>query len=147
MFRKRRGAMTKIYPLLLLMLMAVAPAMTEEKVVGGPFVVNAGQRSATVAWVVQTGEVTAGTAPGKVEKSEPVLRTEHIELTGLFPGRTYYYQAFPGEAGKGSFKTAPRDPVPFQFVVYGDVRTRHDVHKTVIDSILKQANPEFIVQT
>jgi 3',5'-cyclic AMP phosphodiesterase CpdA len=32
-------------------------------------------------------------------------------------------------------------------VVYGDVRTRHDVHRTVIAAILKYATPDFLVQT
>src|SRR5258708_4524327 len=132
---------------LFLLVLAMRPAPAAEKVMGGPYVVNVGPRSATVMWMVQSGEITVGTEPGKIEKAAPILRTERIELRGLFPGRTYYYQAFPGEAGKGSFKTAPREAAPFQFVVYGDVRTRHDVHRTVIQSMLKYANPDFVVQT
>jgi hypothetical protein len=32
-------------------------------------------------------------------------------------------------------------------VVYGDTRTRHDVHRTVINGILKYASPDFILHT
>jgi len=49
--------------------------------------------------------------------------------------------------GKGSFKTAPDGPAPFEFVAYGDTRTRHDVHRKVIDAILKKASPDFILHT
>jgi 3',5'-cyclic AMP phosphodiesterase CpdA len=63
------------------------------------------------------------------------------------PGTTYYYEAFPGEAGKGSFKTAPSGPADFEFVVYGDTRTRHDVHRSVISAVLKYAHPDFILHT
>ena len=119
----------------------------EEKLAGGPYVVNVGQRSATVMWLMQTGESSLGAEPGKTDKIAPALRAERIVFTGLKPGTRYYYQAFPGEAGKGSFKTAPREAEPFQFVVYGDVRTRHDVHRTVINAVLKYAQPDFVMHT
>jgi hypothetical protein len=115
--------------------------------VGGPYVVNAGQRSATVVWVVETGQASVGTAPDKLNKTLPVLRSEKVSLPGLQPGKTVYYQAFPGESGKGSFKTAPAGTADFEFVLYGDSRTRHEVHKSVIQAILKYASPDFIVNT
>jgi acid phosphatase type 7 len=118
-----------------------------EKVVGGPYAVNVGPRSATVMWVVQTGEALLGAEPGKTDKSAPVLRAEKTTFTSLKPGTKYYYQAFPGEAGKGSFTTAPTGQARFQFVVYGDTRTRHDVHRRVIAAILRLANPDFIMHT
>src|SRR6516225_6872662 len=95
----------------------------EEKVVGGPYVVSVGRRSATVIWLVETGQASVGLEPGKLDRTTPLLRTERIEFTGLAPGTTYYYQSFPGDAGKGSFKTAPAGAAKFQFVVYGDTRT------------------------
>jgi acid phosphatase type 7 len=118
-----------------------------EKIVGGPYVVNVGPRSAELMWLVQTGQVSLGKAPGIFDRVAPVLRPEKITFSGLLPGNTYYYQAFPGEAGKGSFKTAPTGDAPFEFVVYGDTRTRHDVHRTVIDGILEHATPDFVMHT
>jgi len=93
-----------------------------EKIIGGPYVVNVGQRTATVMWVVQTAQVAMGVEPGKLEKAVPVLRAEKTTLNGLKAGTTYYYEAFPGGGGKGSFKTAPTGDAAFQFVVYGDTR-------------------------
>ena len=66
-----------------------------------------------------------------MEHKVPVLRAERIHMTGLKPGTLQTYQAFPGEAGKGSFKTPPSEATPFEFVVYGDTRTRHAVHRAV----------------
>jgi 3',5'-cyclic AMP phosphodiesterase CpdA len=68
-------------------------------------------------------------------------------LNGLQPGTTYHYEAFPGDSGKGSFKTAPAGAASFQFVVYGDTRTRHDVHRSVIKGVLKYADPDFVMHT
>ena len=124
-----------------------AQSAPPEKVVGGPYVVNVGPRSATVMWVVQTGEASLGTEPNKADKTAPVLRAQKTAFLGLKPGTIYYYQAFPGDAGKGSFKTPSDGEGRFQFVVYGDTRTRHDVHRTVINGILKYASPDFILHT
>jgi predicted phosphodiesterase len=126
---------------------AIAETDVGEKVVGGPYVVNAGPREATAMWVVQTGEASLGPSPDRLEKKMPRLRAEKMVLTGLKPGNTYYYQVFPGDSGKGSFKTPPAGPARFQFVVFGDTRTRHDMHRVVINAILKYADPDFVMHT
>lgn len=133
--------------LLLSVLLAATHLRAEERVVGGAYVVNVRPQSATVMWVVQAGEAALGTEPGKVEKTAPVLRAEKTTFTGLKRGTTYHYQAFAGEAGKGFFKTPPDGEARFQFVVYGDTRTRHDVHRKVIAAVLKSANPDFVIHT
>jgi acid phosphatase type 7 len=123
--------------LLILILFAATSLIAEEKLVGGPYVVNVGQRSATVAWVVETGQVSLGTAPGQGEKTAPVLRSEKVSFTGLEP-------AIPKD---GPSAAAPNGPAAFQFVVYGDTRTRHDMHRKVIAAIVKYASPEFVLHT
>jgi hypothetical protein len=132
--------------LCLLCAASLRPA-TAQRIVGGPYVVNAGQRSATLMWVVETGQTLVGIAPDKLTKTLPLLSPEKIILSGLQPGKTFYYQAFPGESGKGSFKTAPAGSAQFEFVLYGDTRTRHDAHRNMIEGILKYAHPDFIVNT
>jgi hypothetical protein len=42
---------------------------------------------------------------------------------------------------------APIVPVPFQFFVFGDTRTRHDMHRRVIEAVVKQGIPDFVVHT
>jgi predicted phosphodiesterase len=119
----------------------------QEKLAGGPYVINADQRSATVVWIVESGSATLGTAPDKLDTTGIALSAHKATFTGLASGTTYYYNVTGAADGKGSFKTAPRGDVPFQFVVYGDTRTRHDVHRQVIAAILKQAAPDFILHT
>lgn len=124
-----------------------AQPATGEKIVGGPYVVNATPTSATLMWMVQTGEASFGTIAAILDHKLPILRAEKLHLTGLKPGTVQHYQAFPGEAGKGSFKTPLVGAGSFEFVVYGDTRTRHDVHRAVVAGILKYSNPDFAVQT
>jgi 3',5'-cyclic AMP phosphodiesterase CpdA len=48
---------------------------------------------------------------------------------------------------KGSFRTAAPAAAPYRFLVYGDTRTRHDVHRRVVQAILKDGIPDFALQT
>jgi acid phosphatase type 7 len=119
-------------------------AAAADKIVGGPYVVNVGPRSATVAWVVETGEVRlmeAGAAPVAL----PVLRVEKAGYARLTAGKTYNYTAANGML-KGTFKTPPAGDAKFQFSVFGDTRTRHDMHKKVIEAMMKH-DMDFIIHT
>jgi acid phosphatase type 7 len=119
-----------------------------EKLAGGPYTVNVTQNSATVMWVVESGQTTLGTVAGKTDKSAPVLHTERVSYADLKPGTTYFYDVLGGRPeGKGSFKTAPNGNVPFEFVLYGDTRTRHDVHRKVVATMLAHSSPEFALQS
>lgn len=122
-----------------------APAA--DKLVGGPFVVNVGPKSATVVWILESGAASLGTEPGKTDKTEPVLRAEKVTYTGLEPGTTYYYDALGRDEGRGSFKTAPAGTADFQFLVYGDTRTRHDVHRRVMAAVMKHGVPDFALHS
>jgi 3',5'-cyclic AMP phosphodiesterase CpdA len=121
-------------------------ARAADKVVGGPYAVNVGPRSATVAWVVQTSEARLGTDPGELSRTAPVLRVQKVSFTGLEAGKIHHYDSF-GEGGTGYFKTPPAGAVPFQFLVYGDTRSRHDVHARVIQAMLKAGEPDFVIHT
>ena len=120
-------------------------AMAADQVVGGPFVVNVTGKSATLVWVVQTGEAVLS-AQGAEPRSVPTLRSQKIEFRGLKPGTEYNYKV-PGQDLNGSFKTAPAGDQPFEFVVYGDNRTRPDAHRKVVQALLSHTHPDFVVQT
>jgi acid phosphatase type 7 len=104
------------------------------KLVGGPMVVNAKPTSATVVWVVQSGEGSD-------------LRVETKALAGLTPGAIQHYDVNGTDSGRGSFQTPPTKAEPFEFVVFGDTRTRHDMHRRVVEAILKDSSPEFVIHT
>jgi acid phosphatase type 7 len=109
----------------------------QERIAGGPYVVNATGRAATIGWIVQTGGVKIA------DRTIPVLRSEKISMTGLQPGKSYDYET---PAGNGSFKTSPAAGASFEFVVFGDTRTRHDLHRKIVEAIAKD-NPDFIAHT
>ena len=118
--------------------MAAAP-----KVVGGPYVVNVSGRGATVAWIVESDEATFHAA-GVAAKASPALHVEYTNLGVLQPGTKYEYEA----AGqKGSFKTPPRGADPFKLIVFGDDRTRHDVHRKMVARILENGVPDLMLHT
>ncbi len=133
---------------LTLLLLAGAVALpAADTVVGGPLVVNDSARTATVVWIVQTGQLSVKAQGAAEGKTAPALHAESVTLTGLRPGTVYEYNV-PGREGlSGSFKTPPAAGQPFEFVLYGDNRTRPDAHRKVIGAILKNAKPDFIVQT
>ena len=129
------------------MILLSAPMVAQDKLVGGPYAVNVGPRTATVVWVVQTGQVSLHAADTSTALSAPVLRAEKVHFTGLEPGKTYTYDGLRWPGATGSFTTAPNGPAPFEFVVYGDTRTRHDMHRKVVAAILKYAAPQFVLHT
>ncbi len=126
-------------------LCAAGALYAADKIVGGPYVTNLTGKSAAVTWVVQDAEV-ALSAAGGAPKSAPALRARSVSFAGLKPGTVYEY-SIPGEAdAKGHFKTPPAGAAPFQCVVFGDTRTRHELHQKVVDALMKDA-PDFVVHT
>lgn len=123
--------------------LSIGAGWAGEKVVGGPYVVNTTSRGATVAWIVESNQVTFQ-APAGAAKTAPALRVEYSGLTGLQPNTRYDYDA---GSLKGWFKTPPTGVEPFRFVLYGDVRTRHDVHRRVMAAVLKSGVPDLVVHS
>ncbi len=131
----------------LLFVVSLAPLAAADKVVGGPLVVNVTARTATVVWIVQSDEAVMKTADGSDLHNEPVLHAESARFTRLKAGTRYEYEV-PGRPDlKGSFRTPAPAESQFEFVVYGDTRTRHDVHRKVIAALLEHCHPDFAVQT
>jgi hypothetical protein len=133
---------------LALILAFAATLAAADKMVGGPFTVNVTTRSATVVWIVQSDQLILH-PPGGVEgRYSPSFRVEKTTLASLQAGTRYEYE-LPGYPGvKGSFRTAAAADAPsYRFMVYGDTRTRHDVHRHVVEAILKDGVPDFAIQS
>jgi len=83
-----------------------------------------------------------------VPKSQ-CARTAFQNRCGLPPqGWDEFEYQVPGRPDlKGSFRRPPPERGQFEFVVYGDTRTRHDVHRKVIAALLEHCHPDFAVQT
>ena len=140
--------MLRTRSLLPLLLLLAAAAAYAAQIVGGPLVVHAGPKSATIVWVVQDFQVELGDSPDSVDRtSAPGLRAVRVSFTGLKPGKRYYYKV-PGRDGLGgSFRTAPRGDADFQFVVFGDTRTRHKMHRDIVEAIVRDTEPDFVIHT
>ena len=87
-----------------LVLLAMAPLLVSaDRLVGGPYVVNTGARSATVMmWIVESAQASLGASPDRLDRKAPALHPEKVSFTGLEAGKVYYYDIGQGEAGKGS---------------------------------------------
>jgi acid phosphatase type 7 len=118
-------------------------AQTPGKLIGGPIVVNAGKDSATLVYVYESSVVKFGDAQNNLKRSAPILRSEKVALSKLKPGSVVHYD---GAGGSGWFKTAPAEPQPFRFVVFGDTRSRHELHQKVANAIVG-AEPDFVLHT
>jgi 3',5'-cyclic AMP phosphodiesterase CpdA len=125
-----------LLPATLLTLAAVgAYAQPAGKLVGGPYVVRVGPDRATVAWVL---EFTEG--------GKSVLHAQKLTISGLTPGKTYHYDVLGKDEGKGYFKSAPDGASRFRFAIFGDTRSRHEVHQNVVNALAK-AEPDFVLHT
>lgn len=135
--------------LLITVVCAAGACYAADKMVGGPYVVTPAARSATIGWVVETDSVKTGPAAGQVSRRIPVLKSQKVSMTGLKAGDTIYYE-IPGEAPvserTGHFKVAPTAAADFNFVVFGDTRTRDELHRKVVQAISRN-DPDFVIHT
>lgn len=129
----------KVFSLLVLLLFVACanPAGTGTELIGGPAVVRVTGDSATVVWIVRNHEGSSGGEPFQVIRKS---------YSGLKPGATLTVQE-DGLPATGQFKMPPAGPAEFEFVVFGDTRTRDAVHRRVVEAILKQTTPDFVLHT
>jgi hypothetical protein len=129
------------------LLFASAASYAAEVVIGGPMAVNVTQKSATIVWVVERDHASLKAQGSPETRVAPSMHVEKVTYSSLKPGTVYEYEVPGSPARKGSFKTAPAGDQPYEFVVFGDTRSRHDVHQHVVDAILKHSQPEFVLHS
>ena len=141
----------KPFLLALTLLTSSVISSAAEEIAGGPAVVNVGPKTATIVWLVSDSQSTLGESKTGQKLIAKTVQVRKTVYTGLKPGTIYYYTV---PAGTGHFKTAPappaanapQEPAQYTFVVYGDVRTRDDVHAQVI-ARLEKTDPDFVIHT
>jgi hypothetical protein len=121
----------------------------------GPYLQSVTPSSIIVVWdtdEASTGEVAYGeTADYATRLADPVPGTRHaVTLVGLRPYTTYHYRLESNGwplTEDFTFRTAADASQPsFTFAVYGDTRTGHDRHRTVVDRLLALA-PDIALHT
>jgi predicted phosphodiesterase len=118
-----------------------------ERLVKGPVIQNVTTTQATINWVTmkRLGRYRTLGAGGRREIEE--LSYHSVPIRGLKPG-THYTRDLKryGIDVEISFDTPPEGDAPYSFIAFGDTRTRHEVHKRIVDRILPE-KPSFIIHT
>lgn len=105
--------------------------------VAGPVTVRATHDSATVIWILDRG---------RASKSRDRFEVWRRVYSSLEAGRVYTAE-YPGVPTRGQFKTSPAGSATFEFLVFGDTRTRHRVHRKVVEKMLQSSRPDFVIHT
>ena len=126
----------------------------------GPYVNGVTESGAKVHWVAPAGvkgscQFLGGSAGAKVEiKTSPITDRTEVRrtavVTGLKPGQTHKYVVTSGkERAEGSFQTAPAagSREPFTFIAISDTQSYPRRHKAVVEAILREPPPAFLVIT
>ncbi len=145
---KRKYFLTVIYSLALslLLLPAQEKRIAQGRLVKGPVVQNVQTDRATLTWVTAKPAGTVRKAGG-TEVSVTESEYHSLELTGLEPGTTYVWNFNEGGVeARASFTTAPATNAPFTFIVFGDTRTRHEVHRKAEERVIAE-KASFVLHT
>lgn len=113
----------------------------------GPYVQNVTKESATICWATLMGQ--SRLMAGKdAEQTIPEYQHHELILGDLKPNTTYTYDVLGNGSpeGMGSFTTFPDKIVPFRFIVIGDTRSRHDIHRRNVERMIAE-KPLFVINT
>jgi hypothetical protein len=125
------------------------------RLVRGPYLQSVTPHSVIVVWetdVNAPGEVVYGSTSSVIMRvGDATADTRHaITLTNLAPYTVYHYHIESeglALSEERTFRTAAGpEQEAFRFVVFGDTRTQHDVHRRVVERILAE-EPDFVLHT
>ena len=125
----------------------IGHAQNSNKIAFGPYIQQMGTKDATICWSTVESEPTLTDKDGKT-KTIREYKYHKIHLGNLKPNTEYSYDVLNdgSDEGKGKLTTYPDKAIPFNFVVIGDTRNRHDVHGEILNKIMDK-NPRFIVNS
>jgi len=116
----------------------------------GPFLQQVGRRSALVVWQTDKpvpSAVSFGTSTSLGQSaSKPDAVTHHVvELTGLEPATKYYFQVMSAKlpSPRGEFFTEVDRATPYRLAAFGDTRSNHAAHRSVIEAMALDAPLAF----
>ncbi|MBA3454533.1 MAG: hypothetical protein H0T42_15695 [Deltaproteobacteria bacterium] len=128
------------------------PAITDPKMLKGPYLQDLAPSSITVMWQLEVPAVARLVVEGPAgEKAQdiPAARIAEARINELAPATRYRYRVeVGGEVWRGEFATAPEvgAEVPFSFVVVGDTRYSADAHRRVVERMAQEV-PDFVLGT
>ncbi len=118
-----------------------------QKIAFGPYIQKMGTKDVTICWSTIASEPTLTDKNGKVSTIRE-YKQHKVLMGNLEPNTKYSYDILNdgSDEGKGTFKTYQDNVAPFNFVVLGDTRSRHDIHANIVGQIIKK-DPSFVVNT
>jgi predicted MPP superfamily phosphohydrolase len=122
--------------------------------VRGPYLQSVTTDTIIVVWETDTpshGEVVYGKTEPYARVVDPAVGARHaVTLASLAPYTVYHYRVESDGAPlseDAAFRTAAGpDQAGFTFVVFGDTRMQHQIHRAVVARILALA-PDFVLHT
>ncbi len=118
-----------------------------EKLAKGPVIQNVQTDRATITWVTSKPAGAIHKAGNSASINVAESEYHELELTGLEPGTPYVWNLNEGGIdAKVAFTTAPAADLPFTFVVLGDTRTRHEIHRKAEERVVAEKG-SFVLHT
>ncbi len=139
--------MRKIFFIILIVITTLNFGQEKSEIIFGPYIQQITSKSATICWSTLESEPSITYPDGNVKPIRE-YKQHSIHLGRLRPGTKYSYDILNNGSveGKGVLKTFPDKIEPFKFVVLGDTRSRHDIHKKIVSRIIEK-DPLFVINT
>jgi acid phosphatase type 7 len=140
-----------------LMLAVLVPVNTASAldIIKGPYLQNVTETSVVIMWETDAYSDSTVSYNGGTKTDSSLVTIHEIQLTGLYPGRQYYYTVASAIAGEipvtsdqSEFSCAPDSAQPFRFAVFGDTQPLTDFTTitNVINGIIG-SNPDIVLHT
>ena len=143
-----------------LALLLCAPHRADaQAITKGPWLLQLGDESAWLRLETEVPSpvtVTASEVGGGGERTFEGRTATHpddaavgtVRLAGLQPNTRYEYIVRTGtDEERGELWTAPEPGEPLTFLVYGDNRTKQDVHVAVVERMLEETDARIVLHT
>ncbi len=138
--------MKRCISILSLLLAFVASSSFANPIAFGPYVQNMTDDQATVCWTTYKTSVDISSEKGTETKR---LYDQHeITFSRLEADTEYHYDVLKDgtDFGKGSFRTFKEGIAPFKFVVYGDTRSDHNIHRKIVE-LSEKEDPRLVINS
>ncbi len=139
-------------PLLCAALLCTCHRQPATEITAGPYLLHVGTADATIAWLTSapadtTVECSAGEALPTTHADERTT-VHQAHLDRLAPDTAYHYRVSSGAARSAihEFRTAPREPRAFRFVVLGSTGEAPERLAQLAEAVRKR-QPAFVVHT
>jgi hypothetical protein len=124
------------------------------RVAWGPVLSDETSKSVAVGWATNMTSSSRVVCGGKAFRSRTTGLYHRVVIAGLRPGKTYRYAveaSAPGQKARTAaylFHTPPARLASWSFAVFGDTRSGHQAHRSVVAAILRASpRPWLAVNT